>query len=154
MSRRPSTRQLAFVIAAAVLYYWTVLVGVQLATSIPMPGWWGGGAPGALATYSWLQLTHGLGLFLVSAPFALGIGASRLQRPVFIAFAAAALGLVAPVAFRQDVAGLVDSPLHGQVLAALDFFKFIVTLPLITWLLARKAPSNNAFKPTPLGGPA
>ena len=128
------------------------VIFLPLATSVPMPDWLGNHF-GRYSILVGLQLLHGAGLILISVPFALSIRFLQLQRPVLAALAVALLGLAIPLV-APHASRLPDSPVHGQISAALDLLKFLGTLPLLTWLVTRNVPSNNSFKPNPLRGSA
>ncbi len=101
--------------------------------------------------YVALQLANTAVLLALSIPFALILASRRLslKAPILAAICIALLGLVAPalpsfsLTFQPSVAG-------GS--AALDFAKFALALPLLTWLVVRWLPSNNSFNPMPLRG--
>ena len=150
MSISQSAKETMLALLGAVSYYLIATIFLPLVTSVPMPDWLGNHF-GKYSILAWLQLIHGSGLALISVPFALSIHFLQLRRPVLTAFGVAFLGLIIPIA-APHAAGLLDYPMHSQVSAALDFVKFLGTLPLLTWLVTRTAPSNN-FKPKPVRGP-
>ncbi len=103
--------------------------------------------------YAALQLANTVVLVALSIPFARMLASRKLslKAPLVAAVCIALLGLVAPalpsfsLTFRPGFPG-------GS--AALDFAKFALILPLLTWLIVRWLPSNNSFKPKPLRGSA
>jgi len=107
----------------------------------------------AAGGYVALQLANTLVLVALSIPFALVLMSPRLslKAPVVAALGIALLGLVAP---SLPSAPLVLRPDITGVSAAIDLVKFVLVLPLLTWLAVRWLPSNNSFKPKPLRGSA
>jgi hypothetical protein len=103
--------------------------------------------------YLAIQLANTAGLLLVSAPFAAVLTWPRmsLRFPALLALCVSLFGLVLPLLPSVE---LVLRPGAPGISAAVDLLKFMLVLPALTWLLARRLPSNNSSKPTPLRGAA
>lgn len=143
------------VAVAAFLYYWAVGLGAHVLSG-PTPTWWLPTYERTLAVYSWLQLTHAGGLLVVSAPFALAIALLSREHPLRFALAVALLGLVVPSLYFwvTTPTWVPEVDTVGLVSRTIDFIKFLVTLPLLTWAARRVLPPNSSFKPKPLRGSA
>jgi hypothetical protein len=133
-------KNLIAIIVGAALYNLASISAIGLSLALPVPSWW-------IADHSiWPLVAHTLGMFALSIPFALLIHASRLSSPILVAFAIAFFGLVLPAAF--ETAPLVARASSYHLLTiVLDNVKFMTTLPLLVWLIARVS-SNYSFKRT------
>jgi hypothetical protein len=154
MDRRHMVRTALLLAGLALLYHFAIRYGVHL-VNLQAPAWWSGDPRSTFNSYAWLQLTHSIGLLLVSLPFALAIAFLRVARPVPSALLVAFFGSVVPAFVQGGVVPLLlgSSP-YTAVSAAIDLLKFASFLPLLTWAVARALPPNNSFKPNPLRGSA
>jgi hypothetical protein len=150
-------RTALLVLLAALLYYWAIAFGVHRLPAAE-PEWWpmpGTGADALHAAYAWLQLRHAAGLLLVSAPFAIAIALVRPKHPVRIALLVALIGIVGPNLYLHASLPAWQQPTGVRLAsAAMDYVKFLVTLPLLTWLAARGVRRWRPSAPGALRDPA
>ncbi|EGD06998.1 hypothetical protein XVE_4810 [Xanthomonas vesicatoria ATCC 35937] len=101
-----------------------------------------------------LHLANTVILVAISLPIAMLLRSRlvRLRQPMLAALLIALCGLVAPtlqaVIFPRYVGTTV------AISGAVDLIRFALVLPVLTWLLSSRLPSNNSFKPKPLRGSA
>lgn len=154
----PQRIRIACLVAiSAFLYYRAVVLGAHVFLS-PPPAWWlpGQEQEATVSIYLWLQVTHAAGLLLVSAPFAIAITLLRPTHPVRLALAVAVMALVLPSLYFQltTSAWLPRPGTPSMVSATIDYLKFLITLPIMTWASARILARNRSFKPEPFRGSA
>jgi hypothetical protein len=138
-------KNIVAVVIGAVIYNLAARYAIALALAVPAPTWWGT-ADSGLSLYGWLQVTHAVGVLLLSVPFALAILALRLPNPVLVGLGIGLIGLAVPSAF-EAAAYLSRASQHLLLSYALDTAKFAGTLPLLVWLFG-KVSSKNSSKST------
>jgi hypothetical protein len=107
-----------------------------------------------LALFVLLHLANTVVLVAISLPVAVALRSRvvRLGQPVLAALLIALCGLVVPTLPAVLFPRYMGSPV--ALSGAVDLIRFAVVLPVLTWLLSSRLPSNNSFKPNPLRGSA